>query len=213
MGATARTLVIASLVLGASYVFAGASGLPGWATTVWKGLPVALLAFAALIEARETDGRLLAGVLALGALGDVLLVGNMTHGGLAFMASHVLAIGLYLRNRRAALSPSQRALVVLLVPAAVVTAFLLPADRAVAPGVALYALAVSAMAAAAWASRFPRYRTGIGAMLFVASDLLIFAELGPLGPDGAGPAIWLLYYVGQLLVFLGVRATLAADRT
>lgn len=210
MRAVSLTLVIASIALGVGYPLATQADLPGWAAVTWKGMPVAMLAMAALAEARGTDGRLLALVLALGALGDVLLVESLTRGALAFAAGHVVAIGLYRRNRRPALSTSQRALVLLLVPASVLIAWSLPADRAQAIGVAIYAALVAAMAAAAWASRFPRYRTGIGAMLFLVSDLLIFAELGPLGEGGAGSAIWLLYYLGQLLIFLGVAGTLRA---
>ena len=41
-----------------------------------------------------------------------------------------------------------------------------------------YTGGVAIMAATAWVSRFPRYRTGIGAMAFLASDLLIFAGGG-----------------------------------
>lgn len=149
-------------------------------------------------------------MLALGALGDVLLVESLTRGALAFAAGHVVPVVLYCRNRRPSLSTSRRALVLLLVPASVLIAWLLPRDRSAASGVAIYAAFVAAMTAAAWASRFPRYRTGIGAMLFLVSDLLIFAELGPLGDGGAGPAIWLLYYFGQLLIFLGVTGTLRA---
>ena len=211
MSNSARLLVVASVVIGASYVFADRVQ-PGFgAEAVWKGLPVALLALAALVEARDGDGWLLAGALGLGALGDVLLIGSMTQGALAFMAAHATAIVLYLRNRRPALGARQRALALLLAPAVALIAFLLPADRGEAAGVAFYALFVGTMAAAAWTSRFPRYRTGIGAMLMVASDLLIFAGLGPLVEAAwAGPAIWLGYYVGQLLVFIGVRQTLAA---
>ena len=55
------------------------------------------------------------------------------------------------------------------------------------------------MAAAAWYSRFPRYRVGTGAVLFVVSDWLIFSRFGSfdLGvlPD---LLIWPFYYVGQV---------------
>lgn len=210
MTGVTKALVAASVVLGLSYVLADASGASGLAAVLWKRLPVALLAAAALVAARGRDGWLLALALALGALGDVLLIGSMTQGALAFMAAHIAAIVLYLRNRRPSLTGSQRALALLLVPAVALIAFLLPTDRGEAAGVAFYALFVATMAAAAWTSRFPRYRVGIGAMLMVASDLLIFAEMGPLDEGSAGPAIWLSYYLGQLLVFLGVTGTLRA---
>ena len=61
------------------------------------------------------------------------------------------------------------------------------------------------MTAAAWTSSFPRYRVGIGAVMFAVSDLLIFADLGPLA-DSALPGllIWPLYYFGQFLICTGV---------
>jgi uncharacterized membrane protein YhhN len=92
-----------------------------------------------------------------------------------------------------------------LVPAVVITAYLLPADRSGAPGVAVYALGLSLMAATAWLSRFPRYRVGIGALMFVVSDLIIFGRNGP-WPDNFATslAVWGLYYFGQMLICVGV---------
>ena len=72
------------------------------------------------------------------------------------------------------------------------------------PG-ALYASGLGVMTAAAWTSSFPRYRVGLGAVMFAVSDLLIFADLGPLA-DSALPGllIWPLYYFGQFLICTGV---------
>jgi uncharacterized membrane protein YhhN len=68
------------------------------------------------------------------------------------------------------------------------------------------------MAASAWISRFPRYLTGIGAMMFLGSDLLIFARLGPLaGSALPGLLIWPLYFAGQVLIAWGVTQTLKQD--
>src|SRR5215472_17004095 len=111
--------------------------LPFWAATAWKGSGVALLAVYAATRARSFDGWLLVAVLALGATGDVLLeVIGLTRGAAAFLAGHLVAIWLYLRNRRPALSGGEWAFAALLVPATVVIAFALPADRAAAPGIA-----------------------------------------------------------------------------
>ena len=79
------------------------------------------------------------------------------------------------------------------------------ADRAGSWQVALYGAALGAMAASAWASAFPRYRVGAGAMLFLFSDLLIFAGMGPLeGHFLPRYMIWPLYYLGVLLITTGV---------
>ena len=204
-------LVLAAAILGgASYVASWGLHLPLAASTAWKGSGVALLALYAALKARNRDGWLICAVMGFGTLGDMLIEAlGLVAGALGFLAGHLIAIGLYWRNRRPATSPSQRLLAAVIVPATVVTAFLLPADRAGAPGVAVYALGLSAMAATAWLSRFPRYRVGVGALMFVASDLLIFARAGPLHAAAwIGLAIWGLYFVGQVLVCLGVTRSL-----
>lgn len=210
LSATSRVLVALSIAFGLSYIPIQEFPWPHDLTTGWKGAGVGLLAIAAAIEARGRDGWLLALVLALGALGDILLEAvGLVAGAVAFMAAHGVAIILYLANRRVALTGSQSMLVLLVVPLGAFIAWSLPGDRAMAPGVAFYAVFVAAMAAAAWASRFPRFRTGLGAMMFLLSDLLIFARMGALeGAIWVSPAIWLLYYLGQLLIFLGVTRSL-----
>lgn len=215
LSGSARALVALSLAFGLSYIAILGLSWPFALTTIWKGAGVALLAIAAAVEARGRDGWLLAAVLALGALGDVLLeTAGLIVGAIAFMAGHVTAIALYLSNRRPALAASQKGLVLLVVPFGAFIAWSLPTDRAQATGIAIYAAFVAAMAATAWASRFPRLRTGVGAMMFLASDLLIFARMGPLeGAIWASPAIWLLYYLGQLLIFVGVVRTLRSAAT
>ena len=74
-----------------------------------------------------------------------------------------------------------------------------------------YSAVVGAMAAAAWMSRFPRYRVGLGAVLFVVSDLLIFAKEAEVLPGSiTGWLIWPLYFGGQFLIATGVVQTLLA---
>ena len=209
MGKRARGLLVVSLLFGLSYPLVWGLGWPASYTIAWKGACVGLLALAATLEARNPDGWLLAAMLGFAALGDILFVGNMTTSAIAFMIGHVIAIWLFRRNRRERLSPSQRALALVVIPATVLIAWSLPADRGQAPGVAVYALFVAAMAAAAWTSRFPRYLVGMGAMLFLASDLLIFARMGVLaGAVWIHLALWLLYFAGQWLITVGVARTL-----
>jgi len=207
----AKAVLAASVLAGVSYVAAWSLPLSPAAELTWKGLGVGLLAVYAALNVRSLDGWLLTLVMAFGALGDVLLgAAGLTVGALAFLAGHLVAIGLYIRNRRPRPSRSQVALAVALVPAVVVIAFLLPADRAGAPGVAVYSLGLALMAATAWLSRFPRFRVGIGALMFVVSDLIIFGRNGP-WPDNfaTGLAVWGLYYFGQLLICVGVVKVLS----
>lgn len=209
-----RVVLALSVLAALSFPLVWESAISEAVLIAWKGAGVALLALYAALLARSVDGWLIAIVLALGALGDVLLEASLVWGAIAFMAGHVVAIWLYVRNHRETLSVSQGALALLLVPLAVAIAWMLPDDRAAAGSVALYAFAVSVMAAFAWTSRFPRYRVGLGAMLFVASDILIFARMGRLAESGwVSYAIWYAYYGGQLLICLGVTWTLRRAAT
>jgi len=197
-------ILLAAILAGASYLLASALPLSQVASTTWKGAGVALLALYASQRARDIDGWLLVAVMAFGALGDMLIeLRGLVAGAIAFLIGHLFAIALYLRNRRPSPSLSQRLL----------AAVLVPATGAMAPGVALYALGLSLMAATAWLSRFPRYRVGLGAVLFVISDLLIFARAGPLSEaPWIGAAIWTLYFTGQVLVCLGVSGAMRQRR-
>jgi uncharacterized membrane protein YhhN len=209
----AALLVLAAAVIGGvSYVASWDLGLPEAASLAWKGSGVGLLAVYAALKARALDGWLIAAVMAAGAAGDVLLgPAGPAGGGAAFLLGHLIAIWLYLKNRRSGAPFGRRLAAVLLIPATVAIAMLLVphADRT---GVGIYALGLSTMAATAWISRFPRALTGAGALMFLASDLLIFARMGPLaGQPWLGLAIWSLYFFGQLLIVLGVTRTLARD--
>jgi uncharacterized membrane protein YhhN len=197
----ARWTLIASIIAGVSYIASWNLKLSIPAEVVWKGAGVGLLAAYAGLKARSTNGWLLTAVMALGALGDVLLVtSGLTIGALAFLAGHVTAIALYARNRRS-FSTIALLAATAFIPVVVGIAFHLPADRAGAPGVALYATGLAAMAASAWLSRFPRERVALGALMFLVSDLLIFARGGLLPESFAtGLAVWGLYYLGQLLI-------------
>lgn len=203
-----KLILFASILAGTSYLWVVINDLSGAGAIVWKGAGVALLAAFAAIQARSQDGWLIAAVMALGALGDVLLDIHFTSGAAFFALGHIVAIFLYRLNRRPVLARSQAALAAALAIGTPLIAWFL-SHR---PDVAGYALLLGLMAATAWTSRFPRYRTGIGAVLFVASDLLIFARMGPLaGSAIASIAIWALYYGGQLLIALGVTQALGED--
>ena len=208
-GSLTRGVLIAAVAVGVSYVFADVSGAGGSAAILWKGAGVGLLAIWCAMQAREVDGWLIAAVMAFGALGDVLLEAfGQTFGAAAFVIGHMIAMLLYFRNWRPRISFSQRLLAALVVPLSVFIAARMVSEGEML-GIAAYTFFVAGMAASAWTSRFPRYRTGIGAMMFLASDLLIFARMGPLAAtEWVGPAIWLLYFGGQLLIAMGVVSTL-----
>ena len=204
-----RPWLLASLVAGISFYFVKDAALAGLFKMAWKGAGVALLAVYALRHAPGSDGKKLAAVMAFGAAGDMAIEIDLIAGAACFFVGHIIAIALYARHRRASLTSSQKTTAVALLLGTPLIAFLLPTDRSAAPGVALYALALGGMAAAAWSSAFPRYRVGLGAVLFVASDLLIFARIGPLAASPLpGLLIWPLYFVGQFLICVGATQAL-----
>lgn len=202
-----------ALLAGASFGLVAKPPSPTLEWVAWKAAGVALLAVWAALNARSLSGWAIAAVMAFGALGDVVLEYGRTPGGIAFLAGHIVAIGLYLSHRRAKLTPSQLGLALVLLIAIPLIAFLLPSDRAAAPSVALYASGLGAMTASAWISRFPRYRVGIGAVAFAISDLLIFASLGPLANSPIPHLlIWPLYFGGQALIAWGAVSALVRWR-
>jgi uncharacterized membrane protein YhhN len=211
----ARLALAAAIVGGVSYLAADHLPLTVAGGLAWKGCGVGLLALYAALRAETFDGWLLTAVMALGAAGDVLLgAAGFAVGGGVFLLGHLVAIWLYLRNRRPGLSRADWASGLLLVPVTVTAAWLLPADRAGAVGVAVYALGLSTMAATAGLSAFPRGRVALGALMFLVSDLLIFARAGPLAGQATalvGFLVWSLYFAGQALICLGVTRTLAAQ--
>ncbi|HSX56832.1 MAG TPA: lysoplasmalogenase family protein [Sphingomonas sp.] len=210
-----RGLFWIAVVAGASYSLTawGLAEVGAW-QAAWKTSGVALLALWAATQARNIDGWLIAAALALGALGDLLLeTHGFTTGGAAFAAGHAVAIVLYLRNRRADPSSSQKLLGYLLAPATILISALLAAPAGQALPTGTYAAFLGVMAATAWMSRFPRYRVGIGAVLFVVSDLLIFARFGVLKESVVpGLLIWPTYFAAQALIAWGVVQTLSSDQ-
>ena len=196
-----RPWLLASLIAGIGYYFLRGDSLPDIYEWVLKGAGVALLAVYALSRYHGADSRQIAAVMALGAVGDVLIELQLEWGAAAFLVGHLVAIHLYLRHRRPSLEASQKVLGLALIALTPLISWWLTGSILVA----VYALGLGAMAGAAWTSSFPRYRVGIGAALFVASDLLIFARLGVLAQSPLpGLLIWPLYYFGQFLIATGV---------
>ncbi len=221
----ARIIWWAALIAGVSYVLPvlaladvltfGFSSAGNVVLLFWKGAGVGLLALWAGMQARDRNGWLITLALAFGALGDVLLdAQGLETGGAAFALGHLFAIGLYATNRRVNPSLSQKLLGVVLVPGSLLIVWALLAP---APGwwhAAVYTGVVAVMAAMAWRSRFPRYRTGIGAILFLISDLIIFAgEGGAIAPELRAWLVWPLYFGGQALIAWGVVDTLRREQS
>ncbi|HEX8262903.1 MAG TPA: lysoplasmalogenase family protein [Allosphingosinicella sp.] len=210
MTAATRVLVALSLVFGLGYPLLAGAPLGPEATIAAKGAGVGLLALAASLRARDADRWLLASVMALGALGDILLEIDFAAGAAAFAAGHFVAIALYLRNPRPERVSRDLGVAVMLPALAVIIPLAMLDGRPEAWPFVLYALLLGTMAGSALLSRFPRRAVFAGAMLFLVSDMLIAVRLGT-GRAGFGLPIWLLYYLGQLMIFLGVTSSLPAE--
>lgn len=188
-------------------VFEGTWGL------LAKGASVGLLALYVLLRVPQgkhrADGLLLAAALALAAAGDVAIELDFLTGGAFFAAAHVVAVVLYLRNRHKRPSPVQKLIGAGLLVGTPLVSWLLSG----AVEVASYAAFLGTMAAAAWMSHYPRYRVGSGAVLFVLSDWLIFARMGPFDLEPAPTLlIWPLYYAGQLMIATGIVQCLRGEQ-
>ena len=202
-------LLLLSIAAALAFYYLRGGGLPGLYLIALKGSAVGLLSLYAFLRHSGAEAKLLGWALGAAALGDMGMELDTEIGGLLFLLFHMLAIGLFWQHRRGPLRGADSWLAGLLVVCVPLAGWLAPLDRAMAWSVALYGLALGAMAASAWASTFPRARVGAGALLFVVSDLLIFAEMGPLaGHDAPEYLVWPLYYLGMLLITTGVLVTL-----
>ncbi|MDG6078203.1 lysoplasmalogenase [Erythrobacter litoralis] len=208
-----RPYLLLSLIAGISYYFVVDDPIGGLWLMLWKGLAVGFLALYAAHRGLGRDSMLLSVVFALAALGDVMLDVSLLYAGILFTLSHSTAIILYIRNHREKTTVSQKLVAVafiFLVPA--IALFLTLSSSNAIPATA-YAALIGAMAAGSWTSRFPRYRGGVGAALFVASHLLIIArETNHVQADTANLFIWPLYFVGQFLIATGVVQTIRKSR-
>ncbi len=203
-----RPWLFASLVAGVGYYFLWNNPVGEAWLILLKGGGVGFLALCALRRTQGLDGAILTIALALGAAADMVLVLNFELGGALFFASHCVAVGLYVRNRRHSATGSQKACAAALFVATPAMSYLL-SGRA---DIALYSLSLGAMAGAAWMSRFPRYRVGLGAVLFIISDWLIFSRFGPLSLEPLPDLlIWPTYYAAQFMIATGVVQTLRAE--
>lgn len=207
-----RPWLMVSLIAAVAYYFLWNNPIGGVWLILLKGAGVGFLAFYAWRRthnvANAPEWVLIVAFLALSALADMVLELSFEIGGGVFFLAHLTAIALFLRNRRQAPVMSQKLCALGLLIGVPLIAYLLVQDVFAT----LYSIGLAAMAASAWLSRFSRYRVGIGAVLFVLSDLLIFVREGPM-ELGSVPdvLIWPLYYVGQVMIATGVVQTLRGE--
>lgn len=204
-----RPWLLLSLAFGLSYPLAPSLQWPEFILLIWKMAAVGCLIPYALQWHHAGEFVLLALILALYTLGDGLVEYSLTQGGMAFAAAHSVAIYLYSRHRRIKTMFSQKLFAACLCIFTPIIAYMLPSDRNEALHIAAYSVLLGGMASMAWSSNFPRYRVGMGAVLFVISDLFLFARQGALTNwPPAQYLIWYSYYFGVFAIAVGIVQTL-----
>ena len=224
-----RPYLVLSLIAAFAYYYLQVSDLPGLFLVPIKGSAVAFLAIYAWMRHGSRDAHMLALALVFASLGDMLIASasglvdiilpglapylplnfDLIAGAVAFVGFHIVALLVFLRNKREALEGRDSLMFLILLLGTPLVAYFLPYEESMRPLVALYALPLGMMAAGAWASDFPRLRVAAGAILFVISDWLIFSELGPFsGTRIPELLVWPFYYLGMFLITVGVITTL-----
>ena len=204
-----RPYLLLSLLFAITYFFVMDGKVGGSWLALWKGAGVGFLAAYAAHRGVGRNGAMIAVVMIFGALADVVIEFNFLAGGALFGVAHLVAIALFMTNRRESLTGSQKAAGVALVIGTPLLAALLTYPQDNWHLAALYALILGVMAGAAWTSRFSRYRVGLGAVLFIISDLVIFArEAGHISLGLAEWLVWPIYYSAQFLIVTGVVQTI-----
>jgi uncharacterized membrane protein YhhN len=187
------------------------SALPSQPPAPWALLSkaLAILPLAALVAARDDRGsRWIAVALAVHALGDVVLeVGPFLLALAAFAAGHGLYAAGFLGVRRhweTVGGGAKLALGALALTAGVALPRLLAsAPRRLTGPIAVYALLLLVMAGLAQVARRGQPLLALGALGYVASDLLLAWHLF-VAPLGSGHAlVWPLYWGGQAAIALG----------
>lgn len=210
-----RPFLFISLIVAISYPISFYINMPDLVLVAWKMAAVGCLALYALRNHHHGNFLILAAFLAFYALGDGLVEFDLNWGAIAFATGHIIAIYLFNRYRRPKLSPSQIGLTLaipIIVPFIAWAIVRSPTESGF--DAALYIFLLAVMAAMAWSSSFPRYRTGLGAILFIVSDLLLFSRF-KIGDDNIilNLSVWYSYYFGVFLITTGIVQTLRKKGT
>ncbi len=204
-----RPFLLLSVVAALAYYYLQATKLPGLYLIPLKGFAVGFLAIYAWLRHQSSDAHRLALAMAVAAVADMAIELDLRAGAAVFFVFHMLAVSVFMRHSRGKLHGADQWAFLAILVITPLLGYFLPYDRNIAWVVAIYAVALGLMAASAWMSDFPRMRVAAGALLFVLSHLLIFAQLGPLSGSAVPEyLVWPIYYLGQFLITVGVVTTL-----
>lgn len=203
MGLRRGTALLLATVAGVAY--AGLeprlAPVPG---AILKAVPATLLALALLLERRRVGSALPGLALAFHAAGDLALeVASRLHGLGAFLLGHLVWVGFLYPRRLPWEQVGGRAKLFLgalgLTGALFVPALVEAAPESWKVPVGLYAAALLLFASLAQLGPFP-WPLALGALLFVASDLLLGSSWFGVGLPGFEGAVWPLYVAAQILM-------------
>lgn len=204
-----RPFLLLSLMAAFAFYYLRAGDMPELYVIPIRGAACVFLMIYCLVRHSSADARLLAWALAAYALGNMAMEIDLQVGAMLLFLGHCFAIGVYLRHKRAALTGTQSWVCGLTLIFTPLIAWLLTRQTDFSWQAALYGLALGGMASSAWASTFPRYRVGAGAMLLVVSDILILAGAGPLaGAFVPEYLVWPIHYLGLFMICTGAIQTL-----
>jgi|GEM_PF-702219 len=204
------------LLSAALYMALDATGTAAVWLAALKIVPIATLFVLAAQYLAGASRALCLVALAFSGIGDVLLAipfaNHFIFGLGAFLLAQLTYTVTFARRAHFSLCLAGRAFSIL-VAAGLLAAQVLPAAGALSLPVALYILAIVAMALSAAAHKGQSSLLFAGALTFMASDALIAINrfLDPVAL--AGTWIMLTYYLAQALLVVGlIRADLAAQR-
>ncbi|KQM13038.1 hypothetical protein [Novosphingobium sp. Leaf2] len=203
-----RPLLLVSVVLAVACAFVWGEDTPEVYRMVLRAAPLLMLAAYALVGRSDPDARPLAGMLVLAAVGSAFADYSPLIGLNARLLGYLIGLGLFLRHRRVIMDSASRVAAAALFLGTPVLLFV-AADRAGVGVPVFMGLALGGMAASAWISTFPRWRVGLGAGLIALSEVLAIAASGD-STHAAEIGTWPLFYIGHLLLTIGVIAELAA---
>lgn len=185
--------------------FHGLADLPLAVLIPWKGACTLGLAISIAVAARGRATQHLALALGISAIADMLLpLRLMVPAGLLFSVSHVIAIVVFWRNRASDVSPMRRTFAFALPFVACGLSVAAIYGTGLPMVFALYPLLSGIMAASAIMSRFPVWWCGLGAVIFICSDVLVLAYLGIFEQDDRLNFLtWLTYFSGYALLARG----------
>lgn len=221
MNLFARIFWVLAVILGLTYwfgamarsniAFHGLTALNPALIIVWKLLCAGFLTMSVGLVTRSKPMILLTASLSMIVIADFLLaIGHVTIAGGVFVLAHIIAICAYAasnKNREDIASKDIPHLMKWgpwLIPLTVFIGAIFIVKTTDLPAVLAFFPVFSAMSSSfAIRSRFPTILTGMGAAIFMLSDIVfVIGSIGG-GPASVGWIVWFCYFVGLALIARG----------